>query len=371
MKYLRWLRAWLRQLSHPAQLSFLVSTLLIIITASHGKENSLLATNAQQYVSPTWYCGGSCPSGSPTPTYFGGVCPSPSATPSAGPSGTMPTVPGGGGNGGTPLDQLIQLIQQLILQLQQLIQQLLGGTSSPTPSPAPTALPSTTGIPTSNPTLTAVPSGGVAVDYSGVPLSVTADGSGTNSNSVQSGTRVSLTNFTIAGSHPNQVVYLALVSKGATDLGNVRCVRSGDQYRLLQKSDWNGDTIYILYRGHGNLSVLPGNDLIDCSWDNRANVNLGAAAFYNVDNSAAEFYSKATAADTSSFPSVRASSSPGNLIFGWGAVGVDIPVAPPTTSTLTCYGEHRAWTSRRLSWAWDPTRRCLLGSPRQVLSMRP
>jgi hypothetical protein len=57
-------------------------------------------------------------------------------------------------------------------------------------------------------------------------------------------------------------------------------------------------------------------------------VNLGAAAFYNVDNSAAEFYSKAAAADTASFPSVLASSNPGNLIFGWGGVGVDIPVAP-------------------------------------------
>jgi hypothetical protein len=167
------------------------------------------------------------------------------------------------------------------------------------------------------------------VDYSSVPLSVTADWSGTNVNSVQSGTSVSLTNFTIAGSHPNQVVYLALVSKGATDLANVRCRRGGDpNHKLVQKSDWNGDTVYIFYRGHGNLSVLPGSDPITCSWDNTATVDLGAAAFYNVDHSAAEFESKAAPADTSSFPSVRASRSPGNRIFGWGAVGVDIPVAP-------------------------------------------
>jgi hypothetical protein len=167
------------------------------------------------------------------------------------------------------------------------------------------------------------------VDYSGVPLSVTADWSGTNVNSVQSGTSVSLTNFTIAGSHPNQVVYLALVSKGATDLANVRCRRGGDpNHKLVQKSDWNGDTVYIFYRGHGNLSVLPGSDPITCSWDNNATVDLGAAAFYNVDHSAAEFESKAAPADTSSFPSVGASRSPGNRIFGWGAVGVDIPVAP-------------------------------------------
>jgi hypothetical protein len=123
-------------------------------------------------------------------------------------------------------------------------------------------------------------------------------------------------------------VYLVLVSKGGTDLGNIRCVRDGAPFLVLQKSDSNGDTVRILYRGHGNLSVLPGNDRIDCSWDNRANVNLGAVAFYNVDNSAAEFYSKAAPADTSSFPSVKPSSSPGNLIFGWGTVGVDIPVAP-------------------------------------------
>jgi hypothetical protein len=346
MKYLHKLTARYKQLSHPARLSLVVSvllvgTILLSISASHGKENPLLATNAQQYGSPTWYCEGSCPTGSPTPTYEGQY-PSPtlfSGTPAAtltpgAPSISTPVsqVPGGQSPAnpapGTPLDQLIQLIQQIIQQLQQLIQQLLGGSSSPTPSPAPTAPPTTTGIPTSNPTLTAVPSRGVVVDYSGLPLSVTADWSGTNVNSVQSGTSVSLTNFTIVGSHPNQVVYLALVSKGATDLGNVRCVRGGAPHVLVQKSDWNGDTVYILYRGHGNLSVLPGSDPIDCSWDNRATVNLGAVAFYNVDNSAAEFYSKAASADTSSFPSVVASSTPGNLIFGWGAVGVDIPVAP-------------------------------------------
>src|SRR5215510_14224693 len=52
--------------------------------------------------------------------------------------------------------------------------------------------------------------GCVVVDYTGVPLSVTVNWRGTNVNSVQSGTSVSLTNFTIVGNHPNQVVYLAL-----------------------------------------------------------------------------------------------------------------------------------------------------------------
>jgi hypothetical protein len=309
-KYLDWFPARFRELSHPAKLSLLVSALLVwaflmILTASHSKENPLSTSNAQQVVSPTYYCGGSCPTGSPTPTYSGGGTPSPSAsisavpsvslnpTTTAAPSGQPPVSP----TPGTPLDQLIQLIQQLIQQLQQLIQKLLGG-------------------------------GGVVVDYSGVPLSVTANWSGTNVNSVQSGRSVSLANFTIAGSHPNQVVYLTLVSKGATDLGNVRCLRAGAQFVLLQKSDWNSDTVYIFYRGHGNLSVFPGSDPIDCSWDNSATVNLGAVAVYNVDNSAAEFYSKAVSAGSSSFPSVVPSSTPGNLIFGWGAVGVDIPVAP-------------------------------------------
>jgi hypothetical protein len=178
------------------------------------------------------------------------------------------------------------------------------------------------------PPQTGAPSGGVAVDYSGVPLSVTADWSGTNVNSVQSGTSVSLTNFTIAESHPNQVVYLALVSKGGANLANVRCDRDGATFVLLRQSDWNGDTVYIFYRGHGNLSVLPGGASIDCSWDNSATVDLGAAAFYNVDNSAAEFYPTAAAVGTSSFPRVGPSGKPGNMIFGWGGVGVDIPVTP-------------------------------------------
>jgi hypothetical protein len=236
----------------------------MILTASHSKENPLSTTNAQQVVTPTIYCLGSCPTGSPTPTYSGGGTPSPSASLSAGPgvslnptttaapSGQPPVSP----TPGTPLDQLIQLIQQLIQQLLQLIQQLLGGAGNPIA--VPTGVPTPTTIPVSTPPPTGAPSGGVVVDYSSVPLSVTADWSGTNVNSVQSGTSVSLTNFTIAGSHPNQVVYLALVSKGATDLANVRCRRGSDpNHKLVQKSDWNGDTVYIFYRGHGNLHIPP------------------------------------------------------------------------------------------------------------------
>jgi hypothetical protein len=73
MKYLYRLTAWFRRLSQPARLSLLVSVLLvcsvlIIINASHSKENSPYATNAQQIItiSPTYYCGGSCPTNTPT-----------------------------------------------------------------------------------------------------------------------------------------------------------------------------------------------------------------------------------------------------------------------------------------------------------------
>jgi hypothetical protein len=438
-KYLDWFPVRFRELSHPAKLSLLVSALLVgailmILTASHSKENALSTTNAQQVVSPTYYCGGSCPTNTPTtiptgqcvqpsqilcpngqmqvsatpPLCYKVICISETPTPTPATGGTPCAYrwpPGGGpeelycpagytcdgqaapnapygmcqpnGTGtetptptpalpvsiapppvtpppGSPLDQLIQLIQQLIQQIQQLIQQLLGGGGNQTP--APTGMPTPTTIPVSSPPSTGAPTGaqgkGVVVDYSGLPLSVTADWSGTNSTSVQSGTSVSLTNFTIASSHPNQVIYLALVSKGATDLGNVSCVRAGDKFVQLQKSNSNGDTVYILYRGHDNLSVLPGSNSIDCSWDNSANVNLGASAFYNVDNTIAEFYHKTAPADTSSFPSVITSSTPGDLIFGWGGVGEDIPVAP--ANYISAYLLHGAQSVDLTSFTVGP-----------------
>jgi parallel beta-helix repeat protein len=68
--------------------------------------------------------GGQCGGGIGTPA----PQPSQSVPVSGVPSVIMPTAPNGGnGGGGTPIDQLIQLIQQLIQQIEQLIQQLLGG----------------------------------------------------------------------------------------------------------------------------------------------------------------------------------------------------------------------------------------------------
>jgi hypothetical protein len=105
--YFRTLQTQFKNLPRPAQLSILVSALLIIaiiVSISNSRlaqEKTLSFTNAQQVVTPTWYCEGSCPTGSPTqppsafpsPTLFPGLSSSPSPNVTANPLSPQPTVP--------------------------------------------------------------------------------------------------------------------------------------------------------------------------------------------------------------------------------------------------------------------------------------
>jgi hypothetical protein len=158
-------------------------------------------------------------------------------------------------------------------------------------------------------------SSSVGADYSGASIAVTANWSGTNQNTVATGTSVSLTSFTV-GSGPNEALYVALTSQ-ATTLTSPSCVRNTTEVLNLQATyTWNAsnnDSIYIFYLGHGSGFVQAGTQTISCSWSNSATVAIGAASFYNVDTYRAQYLpSIVTAGTISSSPQIGIPSATSN-----------------------------------------------------------